>query len=583
MNNTVSIPRPEHPEPIKRRDAWQNLNGEWGFYNDHGIGYREAQLIKPGFMEGFPQKITVPFCPESKLSGIENKDFMRSVWYKRSFSVTEEQLCGRVIIHFGAVDYESILFINGKEVGSHFGGYSSFEFDITDYLTVGENDVTLHAKDTMQNIPVGKQCHDYYEPYGCLYTRTTGIWQTVWLEFVANGYIKSLRYYPDIEEAAFDIDLMLSMPGKVTVEAFYEGKPVGKAERSANGLYTRLRLQLSEKHLWELGCGRLYDFKFTFETEGGTDILYSYAGLREVAINGFKVLINGKSVFQRTVLDQGYYPDGIYTAPSDEALKKDIELSMKLGFNGARLHEKIFEPRYLYHCDKAGYLVWGEHANWRLDADSDAGLLNFLPEWSEAVERDFNHPAIIGWCPFNETWGQSGKTAERTISAVYKETKRMDPTRPVIDSSGFRHIVTDIFDQHDYEQDVEAFRKGYTCYDGSKESFKYIEYEGQCFAPNSPFFVSEFGGTFWNTADKAIKSDNDFVYGVSKEEDEFFSRYEGLTAALLDAPCIMGFCYTQLYDVEQEVNGFYTYERKPKFSDFSRIIAANTRKAAIEE
>ena len=302
-------------------------------------------------------------------------------------------------------------------------------------------------------------------------------------------------------------------------------------------------------------------------------------------IDGFRVLINGKAVFQRTVLDQGYYPDGICTAPSDEALRRDIELSMRLGFNGARLHQKIFEPRYLYHCDKLGYLVWGEHASWGLDIGKAGALLNFLPEWSEAVERDFDHPALIGWCPFNETWG-GGEAGKRLLRAVYEETKRLDPTRPVIDASGYHHVVTDIYDQHDYEQAPAVLREKYARYDGTRDSFKlWPDDEDQRFLPGLPLFVSEFGGIKWIPPRKrGTEADNAWGYGdAPTTEEEFFARYEGQTAALLDAPNVMGFCYTQLFDVEQEVNGLYTYEREDKFADYSRVIAANRRKAAIED
>lgn len=584
--NTIKIPRPEHPEPMMRRENWQNLNGEWLFQFDFGMSGAERGLYKTDAANEYTQKILVPFCPESELSGIGYKDFIPAVWYKRIIKITEEQLSGRVLLHFGAVDYECDVYINGEKAGNHFGGYSSFTLDITEFLKEGENDLTVNARDNLRSgkQPKGKQSGSFYSQ-GCDYTRTTGIWQTVWLEFVPVGYIKTAKYYPDIEEGAFDIELILSRPGKLTVEAFYEGKPVGNAVKEINGTYVRIHLPLNEKHLWEVGNGRLYDLKFTLETESGTDVLYSYAGLREVRIEGFKVLINGKSVFQRTVLDQGFYPDGIYTAPNDEALKRDIELSMSLGFNGARLHEKMFEPRFLYHCDKAGYLVWGEHANWGLDTNGEIAFLNFMPEWSETIERDFNHPAIIGWCPFNETWKQSSTIYRRLISAVYEETKRLDPTRPVIDSSGGYHVITDIYDQHDYEQNPETFRKYYTGYNGKAESFNLWFKDEQVFISNLPFFFSEFGGIKWIPESKRDSSaDNAWGYGdAPTTEEEFLSRYEGLTAALLEAPNIMGFCYTQLYDVEQEVNGLYTYEREKKFADYSRIIAANKKKAAIED
>lgn len=584
--NINTIPRPEHPQPMMKRDNWQNLNGEWLFEFDFGNSGAERGLFKPENKDKYSKKITVPFCPESELSGINYKDFISSVWYKRTVNITAEQLKGRVLLHFGAVDYECTVYINGKSAGNHFGGYSSFTLDITDFLTVGGNDLTVNAKDNVRggDQPRGKQAGLYYSS-GCDYTRTTGIWQTVWLEFVPTGYIKTAKYYPDIENGAFDIELTATGGGKLTAEAFFEGKSVSNITVSIKGKYARLHLPLDEKHLWEVGNGRLYDLKFTYETENGTDVLFSYAGLREVRVDGLKVLINGKSVFQRTVLDQGFYPDGIYTAPSDAALKRDIELSMQLGFNGARLHEKMFEPRFLYHCDMAGYLVWGEHANWGLDANRESALLNFLPEWSETVERDFNHPAIIGWCPFNETWNQTSKSACRVVRAVYEETKRLDPTRPVIDVSGAYHVKTDIYDQHDYNQDPESFKKSYFGYNGTEESFNLFFKDKQAYIPNLPFFLSEFGGIKWIPEEKRDSTaDNSWGYGDAPvTEEEFFTRYEGLVSALTDAPNVMGFCYTQLYDVEQEVNGLYTYSREKKFADYSRIIAANSKKAAIED
>lgn len=578
------IPRPEHPNPIQMRESWENLNGEWLFYNDFGIGPSAAELIKPHNAAVYDQRILVPFCPESKLSQIENKDFMRSVWYKRSVRIPKEKLSGRVMLHFGAVDYEAEVFVNGGCVGRHWGGYTSFAFDITDYVTEGENDITLHARDEMENIPYGKQTALSYHPYGCLYTRTTGIWQTVWLEYLPSQYIKNFRVYPDVNRCAFDLELVLSQGGQVCVEAFYEGKPVGSVTQKVPGTYGRLHLPLQEKHLWEPGHGRLYDLRLTLASGGQRDVLSSYAGLREVQIDGFRVRINGRSVFQRLVLDQGYYPEGIYTAPEDGDLQRDIALSMRLGFNGARLHEKVFEPRFLYYCDRAGYLVWGEHGNWGLDMDEERTLLRVLPEWCEAVARDFNHPAIIGWCPLNEAKNATGKTAQRLIETIYNHTKQLDPTRPVIDVSGFCHVVTDIYDQHDYLQDPETFRNRYIGYDGSRNSFWFDSVHGHKFIPNLPLFISEFGGLKWiSQAHRDLVPEGAWGCGEPESEEAFFTLYEQLTGALLEAPNVMGFCYTQLYDVEQEVNGLYTYGRKDKFASYARITAANGRKAAIEE
>jgi len=583
----MNIPRPEHPEPMMKRCNWQNLNGEWLFEFDFGNTGKERGMYRCEAAEKYTKKITVPFCPESKLSGIEYKDHMYSVWYKRTVNVDADKLRGNVLLHFGAVDYESHIYVNGNLAGNHFGGYSSFTIDVTSFLHEGENDITVHAVDDTRNpnTPSGKQSTAYYSK-GCSYTRTTGIWQTVWLEFVPKAYIKSAKYFPHIDDCSIDVELELSQGGNVKVEAFYDEKPVGQAEKSVTSNYARLTLPLSEKHLWEVGCGRLYDLKLSLTSGVETDTVNSYAGLREIRIDGFKVLINDKVVFQRTVLDQGFYPDGIYTAPTDDDLKKDIELSMAVGFNGARLHEKIFEPRFLYHCDKAGYIVWGEHANWGHDSFKPEGLLGFLPEWTEAVKRDFNHPAIIGWCPFNETWnGKPDSNYIRNITAVYTITKQLDPTRPVIDTSGGYHVISDIYDQHDYDQNPVALHDKYKNYNGSKDSFEFRFEPQQIYIPNLPFFLSEFGGIRWvRDIDKEKIPENSWGYGQAPAtEEEFFSRYEGLSSALLDCPNIMGFCYTQLYDVEQEVNGIYCYSREPKFPDYSRIKAANMKIAAIEK
>ena len=339
--------------------------------------------------------------------------------------------------------------------------------------------------------------------------------------------------------------------------------------------YVNGELTLDEVHLWEVGCGRLYDLTLSFE---GDDII-SYFGLRDIAIDGYKFLINGKSVFQRLILDQGFYLDGIYTAPTEEALVNDIKLSMAAGYNGARLHEKIFESRFLYHCDRLGYIVWGEYPNWGLDYSNPEVTDVIIPQWIEAIERDYNHPAIIGWCPFNETWDYEGREQRNSLLyTVYKTTKALDKTRPCIDTSGNYHVVTDIYDTHDYEQDVEIFSKRYKDFEEGGELWNPVN-KGKLQYNGGIFFVSEYGGIHWsmNPDDKA------WGYGNSpKTEEEFFARFEGLTNTLLDNKKMFGFCYTQLTDVEQEQNGIYTYDRKVKF-DIEKFHRINSRKAAIED
>ena len=570
MNN---IPRPEHPNPQFQRRDWMNLNGKWSFKIDKSKSGLAKKYYQP--QTKFDRTINVPFCPESVLSGIEYKDFMDAVWYSREFTIPEKYSGLRTILHFGAVDYKATVYINGKEVGTHKGGYISFEFDITDYITDGKNVLTVYAEDDTRNPlqPRGKQSEEYYS-HGCDYTRTTGIWQTVWLEFVPESRIKGIKIFPNVENCSVDIQAEVIGSGKFEVLALYQERIMGAATVVSDGGFVTAHLDLKEAYLWEVGEGRLYDLELRFNE----DKVDSYFGLRDVRLDGQKFLINGKSVFQRLVLDQGFYPDGIYTAPTEEAMIKDIQISLDVGFNGARLHEKIFEPRFLYHCDKMGYIVWGEYPNWGMDSSNPNILFSILPEWIEEIERDFNHPSIIGWCPFNETWDYDGrKQHDETLAVVYNTTKALDRTRPCIDTSGNFHVITDIFDVHDYEQDPKVFKEHYDklmtegeLFDNHKKRQKYI---------GGPTFVSEYGGIRWSVNEG---EQNAWGYGdAPKNKYEFIERYKGLTDALLDNDQMFGFCYTQLYDVEQEQNGLYTYSRKPKF-ETSIFRAINSRKAKIE-
>jgi len=564
--------RPEHPNPQFARKTWQNLNGKWAFaldQTDNGIDKGYAAK------DDFSDTIEVPFCPESSLSGIGHTDFIRACWYTRHVDIPKGALTGRVLLHFGAVDYEATVYIGGREVGRHKGGYTPFCIDVTDAVTPGDNLLTVRARDNTRDpmIPSGKQS-ERSNSYGCFYTRTTGIWQTVWLEFVPVAHIRSVRFTPDAANAAVTVTADVAGAGEFSVAVSYGGEPMAAAAVKAEGAPVTLTLPLAEAHLWEPGHGRLYDVTLIF----GDDVVHSYFGLRDVRVDGRRVRINGKSVFQRLVLDQGFYPDGVYTAPDEAALARDIELSMAAGFNGARLHQKVFEPLFLYHADKAGYLCWGEYPNWGLDHTNIEAFFRFYKEWQEAVERDFNHPSIIGWCPFNETWDIGGRPQRNELlEAAYRMTKALDPTRPVIDVSGNYHVMTDIYDLHNYKQDPVLFRekldklKDGEVWDPNIPRRQPLPWDGKM-----PMFMSEYGGIRWSDKDG-------WGYGEApKEKEEFLARYKALTEALLANPVIFGFCYTQLYDVEQEQNGLYTYERQPKF-DMAFFKAVNTQLAAIED
>ncbi len=571
----MNIPRPEYPRPQLVREPWVNLNGKWEFEIDNAMVGFAKKYYEREHLDG---EITVPFCPESTLSGIGNVDYMNCVWYKKALDIPADWKGKTILVHFGAVDYYARVWVNGKFVGEHRGGYTPFSVDVTEALQEEGNSIVLCAEDDTKggHQPVGKQSQWYYSA-GCSYTRTTGIWQTVFMEAVDRYYVKNFKVVTDIENVSAELTVQLNnyaVGCRITAEAFYDGVPMGIGSTVVNAMNAVISLPLMEKHLWEVGEGNLYDLKLTVEKDGVIyDTVTSYFGLRSVALTSRKFLINGKSVFGRWVLDQGFYPDGIYTAPTDEALKNDILLSMQLGFNGARLHQKIFEPRFLYWADKLGYLVWGEHGNWGIKIWDTAEIRNWLPEWMESVERDFNHPSLIGWCPFNETWDNEGRRqSDDLIKLTWQVTKAMDPTRPVIDTSGNFHVgpYTDIFDIHDYDQNVETYteRIGKGVFETFRDRQKWY---GQ------PFFVSEYGGIGWSLDSGA------WGYGnAPKTEEEFIARYKGLTEAMLNNPDCCAFCYTQLYDVEQEQNGLMSYDRRFKF-DPKIFFDINTQKAAIEE
>ena len=578
MNN---IPRAEYPRPQFVREEWINLNGEWDFSIDN-----DKKGMENGYTDAahFDMKITVPFCPESKLSGIEHTDFMSAVWYTRAVVIPDTwQECGkRTILHIGACDYITRVFVNGHEVGMHRGGYVSFFFDITKALKKGENRITIYAEDDTKSpaVPSGKQSNRE-KSYGCFYTRTTGIWQTVWLENVPNSYIKSVKLTPCVQDTAVRIDLKtIAAEGKtLKTEVYYDGEQVGSDERTIAWDNLSYSVSLSEEYLWDIDSPCLYDIVFTLDE----DRVESYFGLRDIALKDGVTYLNGRPIFQRLILDQGFYPDGIYTAPSDEELINDIKRSMDMGFNGARLHEKIFEERFLYHADRLGYIVWGEYPNWGLDVSLESAYKNMLPEWLEELVRDYNHPAIIGWCPLNET---QRNIDPEFVRYLYNMTKSYDPTRLFIDNSGWVHIdgTYDMYDVHDYLGEPQKFREKYwvltegkpaeCMLDNDEDSRKIGESKEIC-------FVSEFGGARF-VLDDDNGGDN-WGYGAQvKNIEAFIERYKGLCDALLDNPKISAFCYTQLTDVEQEMNGLYTYDRRAKFPA-ARMSEITSRKAAVEE
>lgn len=582
----MNIKTAKSPNPQFVRQNWTSLDGVWDFgFQKAKKGFKfstdEAKAVEIRANNSYTHKINVPFCIESELSGIGYTGFVNAVWYRKNVEINRG--FNRVFLHIGAADHLTTVLVNGKCAGRHKGGYISFAFDITDFVFDGENEIFILCEDNVKDPFVirGKQS-EKLKSHHCDYTRTTGIWQSVYLEYVPENYIKNFKIYPDSLNGTVSIAFKLNGKAPLCCKVMYEGKEVGSANLENAADNATVQIKLSEIHLWEVGNGKLYDLEFTF----GEDKVNSYFGLRSVRLEGYKFLINEKSVFQRLVLDQGFYKKGIYTAPSDADLLKDIKLSMALGFNGARLHQKVFDPKFLYFCDQLGYIVWGEYANWGLDYSDPKSVDVFLNEWKEAVERDFNHPSIIGWCPFNETWDYKDKYPQYDplISTVYDYTKAVDITRPCIDTSGNFHVKTDIYDLHDYNFDVEFFKSNYDRFMTENYLYEHVlkDNPGRQKYGGQPVFISEYGGIKW-VADESIKS---WGYGDDvKTPEEFADRYVGLTDAIVENYKFFGFCYTQLYDIEQEQNGLYTYDREKKFDDaiYDRIIAVNTKLAAIEK
>lgn len=575
-----TLPRNEYPRPqlMRDEDTWQCLNGEWEFELDLCKSGTERGLQNAEHLNG---KITVPFVPESELSGVCFTDFIEGAWYKRLFTI-QKKSGERILIHFGAVNHHATVYINSRKVGTHVGGYTPFEFDITNYCADGENTLTVYVENNVRDPlqPSGKQS-TRFAPYNCLYTRCTGIWQSVWLENVPDTYIKRVKLIPDAENGVLHATVYFGgTPCTQTLRATaaFGGDTVCSREVKCIGDSVTFSLEIANCVKWDVGCGNLYDL--TLSTD--TDLVVSYFGMRDISVSQNKVLINGKSVFQRLVLDQGYYEGGIYTPKDAEAFEKDISLAMAAGFNGARMHMKVFDPVYIAAADRAGFLLWEEYPTWGLDYEKKGVFEAVAVPWREVCERDISSPSVICRCPFNETWSHS---IDEMLTGIYNLTKSIDESRLAVDTSGYIHSkCTDIYDVHDYEQSPEVMKERYdTMKECPEKAFvnfpEYEKYDGK-----KPYIVSEFGGAFWDGGNGEGNNQN-AAWGYGKTPDSesaFTDRFEALCDVFLKNPAICGFCYTQLTDVMQEKNGILYFDRTPKF-DLQKLSRAVSKKAAIED
>ena len=575
----VAQPRPEYPRPQFERTEWLNLNGTWTYAFDFSQTGEQRDWTKS---QGFDGKILVPFCPESQLSGVAYTDFIPCIWYQRQLTVPAQWQGRRTLLHFGAADYETTIFIDGHLIETHYGTGSSFAFDITDYAPAGKTvNLVVRVRDDLRSghQPGGKQSHRL-NSHDCMYTRTTGIWQTVWMEPVSPDALQRIFAIPDIDQRQLIVRPEFfheNQKGTLTTQLFDGKRLVASSTVPATNSAT-IVLPVKNPKLWSPESPFLYDLLLTVRNKEGKviDEVRSYAGMRKVHTQNGQFYLNNQPYFQRLVLDQGFYPDGIWTAPSDEALRRDIELSKAVGFNGARLHQKAFEERYYYWADRLGYITWGEQASWGIDENNDLAARNFLSEWTELLLRDRNHPSLVTWTPFNETWGCREGAYQRMVRDVYDLTHAIDPTRPVNDASGDAHVKTDIWTVHDYERNTEQLIKNHTFVNGQPvyrnqpDKHFLADYEGQ------PYMLDEFGGLPWIPKEERA---NSWGYGSNIETlDDFYSILEKEIDAILACPHIVGYCYTQITDVEQEKNGIYRYDRTPKFdSERLRKIFTKTK------
>ena len=568
-----------YPRPQLVRNMWTNLNGAWDFlFDDKNAGENQK------WYENFPEKkleIQVPFTYETKLSGIEDQTVHKQVWYHRNIELTAEEITGKkILLHFEGSDFITKLWVNGEYAGSHRGGYARFSFDITSYLQEGENQITVKVEDSLSmEQPRGKQ-RWIKENFGCWYVQTTGIWKTVWMETVPETYLTSLKMTPDMEANSISMEYEVNEDSedklKIKTEIWFEDtlinssvKPVFRGKTSDEISVYRPDVTPWGVYKWSVTEPFLYDVKISVLKNGETvDETASYFGMRDIRIEKGNILLNGRPIYQRLILDQGYWEESHLTPPDEEALIDDIDKIFAMGYNGVRKHMKIEDERFLYWCDKKGMLVWSEMA--ATYEFSDNAVEEFTAEWMEIVRQNYNHPSIITWTPFNESWGvpyiKTDYKQQKFTEAIYYLTKSMDSMRPVIVNDGWEHTISDIITLHDYEEDGETFFERYDgnlekmmnseiyhCKDKSSMAEGY-EYKGQ------PIIISEFGGIAFSGG-----REGDWGYGhtVSTEE-EFVKRFDKITTAIKKLPYVVGYCYTQVSDVQQEINGLLDKHHKYK-------------------
>jgi beta-galactosidase/beta-glucuronidase len=581
-----------YPRPQLQRRPWYSLNGEWEFAIDP-----EGRVASPADVQ-WNARIRVPFAPEAPASGIGWGNYFLACWYRTRVELPATAPGERWMLHFGAVDYSATVWINGAYAAAHEGGSTPFTVDITDWIVESACDIVLRAEDDPQDLakPRGKQ--DWQrEPHSIWYPRTSGIWQTVWLEKVPSTRIGRVTFTPDLARWEVDVQVWLEGVPRAHLRLgikLRSGATVLAADtyRIVNGEVHR-GVALSDpgiddsrnELLWSPHSPHLIDAQLELWGERGelVDEVHSYLALRSVAVQGDRFLLNGRPYLLRMVLDQGYWPDGGMTAPDDAALKQDVELARAMGFNGVRKHQKIEDPRYLYWADTVGLAVWEEMPSaYRFTSRSVERLSR---EWTAVIQRDYSHPCIISWVPINESWGvpnlPDNPRERHYVQALYHLTKTLDPTRPVIGNDGWESVATDIIGIHDYDDQPQRIAKRYRADEILPRLFKRERPGGRLLVleghPHTdlPLLLSEFGGIAL-----AQMHPGTWGYSVCRTPEEFAVRYEALLAVVRNLGLFAGFCYTQFSDTYQEANGLLYADRTPKVP-IDRIMRATAGPTAI--
>lgn len=588
QNNEV--PRPEHPRPDFMRDTYLNLNGEWQFaFDDANAGLDEQWYLPEHELD---RRITVPFCYQCERSGIGPTDAIHPVlWYRRNFTLPEDMRGKPLRLCFGAVDYRAAVYVNGKLVGSHEGGYTPFSFDISRYIQPDENDLCLRVEDYPDcTQPRGKQ---YWREglMGCWYTPVSGVWQTVYLENTGDAPLRYVHVTPDVDrlQCAVSLELPVAEPLECELEFTYNGEPwkrvtVPFATRTAIIPVDMTRHGgLDPVPLWSPDQPALFELSVRLLREGReVDHVRTYFGMRKIEVVDGVVYLNNCPLYQRLVLDQGYWPDTLLTPPSDEALQTDLRMTKALGYNGARKHQKVEDPRYYYWADHMGVLVWGEVPS-PYDA-CDASVRGVAQTLAEFIERDYNHPCIITWVPINESWGfQQIRTSSKQQAAarmLYQLCKTYDGTRLCSVNDGWEQVETDICALHDYADTPEVLALHFA----SREQLERHAADWRaCYARGvmptgkEALMLTEYGGIAMDSVGLRGKLSGMETWGYHDKvsgEEAFFERFGKLHEAVRNIPECQGYCYTQLTDVLQEINGLLTPQRAPKV-DVERFAKMN--------